>query len=128
MTATQNTPGGFIYTRSEHNAKGQLTKQYQDTGSNTAATAPTLYEYDSLGNVTKQTLALSDPPPTKVNCPVVEIADSVESTETGVFCITINTRYNAEDNPLVSMHKSLISYLSNAVKRKNLTIDERTCG
>ena len=69
MTATQNTPGGFIYTRSEHNAKGQLTKQYQDTGSNTAATAPTLYEYDSLGNVTKQTLALSDPPPPRSIAP-----------------------------------------------------------
>ena len=67
-------------------------------------------------------------PPTKFNCPVVEIAYSVESTETGVFCITINTRYNAEGNPLGSMHKSLISYLSNAVESKNITIDERTCG
>ena len=84
-----------------------------------------LYEYDSFGNVVKQTLALADTP-TKDNSPVVEMSYSVESTETGVFCITINTRYNAEDNPLVSMHKSLISYLSNAVERKNITIDERT--
>ena len=38
VTATPNTLGGFIYTRSEYNAKGQLTKQYQDTGSNTATT------------------------------------------------------------------------------------------
>ena len=59
VTATPNTLGGFIYTRSEYNAKGQLTKQYQDTGSNTATTAPTLYEYDAFGNMVKQTLALS---------------------------------------------------------------------
>ncbi len=59
VTATPNTLGGFIYTRSEYNAKGQLTKQYQDTGSGTESTAPTLYEYDAFGNMVKQTLALS---------------------------------------------------------------------
>ncbi|MBR3695083.1 MAG: hypothetical protein IKL98_02450 [Akkermansia sp.] len=49
-------------TRAEFNAKGQLTKQYQDTGWNTEETAATLYEYDSFGNVSKQTLALSSTP------------------------------------------------------------------
>ena len=128
ITVTQPaTNNRFIYTRSEYNAKGQLTKQYQDTGWNTAKTAPTLYEYDSFGNVVKQTTALSDTP-TKDNSPVVELTYSVESTDEGVFSVTTNTRYNAEGNPLVSMHKSLISYLSNAVESKNITIDERTCG
>ena len=42
--AQPNTLGGFIYTRSEYNAKGQLVKQYQDTGWNTDKTAPTLFE------------------------------------------------------------------------------------
>ena len=124
VTATPNTLGGFIYTRSEYNAKGQLTKQYQDTGSNTATTAPTLYEYDAFGNMVKQTLALSATP-TKDNSPVVEMSYSVESTTEGVFSITANTRYNAEGNPLVSVQKSLISHLSYAVESKNLTIDER---
>ena len=124
VTATPNTLGGFIYTRSEYNAKGQLTKQYQDTGSNTATTAPTLYEYDAFGNMVKQTLALADTP-TKDNSPVVEMSYSVESTNEGVFSVTTNTRYNAEGNPLVSVQKSLISHLSNAVESKNLTIDER---
>ncbi len=50
---------------------------------------------------------------------------SVESTDEGVFSITTNTRYNAEGNPLVSMQKSLISHLSDAIESKNLTIDER---
>ena len=124
VTATPNTLGGFIYTRSEYNAKGQLTKQYQDTGSDTEPTAPTLYEYDSFGNMVKQTLALTDTP-TPQNSPITELSYSVESTDEGVFSVTTNTRYNAEGNPLVSMHKSLISHLSNAVESKNLTIDER---
>ncbi len=124
VTAAPNTLGGFIYTRSEYNAKGQLTKQYQDTGSNTATTAPTLYEYDAFGNVVKQTLALSATP-TKDNSPVVEMAYSVESTDEGVFSVTTNTRYNAEGDPLVSVQQSLISNLSTTVENKNLTIDER---
>ena len=40
VQASPNTLGGFIYTRSEYNAKGQLVKQYQDTGSDTEPTAP----------------------------------------------------------------------------------------
>jgi len=124
VTATPNTLSGFIYTRSEYNAKGQLTKQYQDTGSNTATTAPTLYEYDSFGNITKQTLALSATP-TKDNPPLVEIAYSVESTDEGVFSVTTNTRYNAESEPLTTVQKSLISSFSDTLESKNLTIDER---
>ena len=124
VTATPNTLGGFIYTRSEYNAKGQLTKQYQDTGSNTATTAPTLYEYDAFGNMVKQTLALSATP-TKDNSPVVEMSYSVESTDEGVFSVTTNTRYNAEGKPLVSVQKLLISNLSDTIESKNLTIDER---
>ena len=124
VTATPNTLGGFICTRSEYNAKGQLTMQYQDTGSVSESTAPTLYEYDAFGNVVKQTLALVATP-TKDNSPVVEMVYSVESTDEGVFSLTTNTRYNAEGNPLVSVQKSLISHLSNAVESKNLTIDER---
>ena len=77
--------------------------------------------------MTKQALALSATP-TKDNSPVVEMSYSVESTDEGVFSVTTNTRYNAEGNPLVSVQKLLASHLSNAVKRKNLTIDERTCG
>ncbi|MBQ3240445.1 MAG: hypothetical protein IJB00_04585 [Akkermansia sp.] len=105
------------YTRSEYNAKGQLTKQYQDTGSGTESTAPTLYEHDAFGNMVKQTLALAATP-TKDNSHVVEMSYSVESTDEGVFSITTNTRYNAEGNPLVSMQKSLISNMSDAIESK----------
>ena len=115
---------GFIYTRSEFNAKGQLTKQYQDTGWNTEKTAATLYEYDSFGNVTKQTLALSSTP-TKDNSPVVEMAYSVESAEDGVYSVTTQTRYNAAGEPLTSASKQLISQLSASLEQKTITVNER---
>ena len=50
VDARPNSLNGFIYTRSEFNAKGQVVKSYQDTGWNTEKTAATLFEYDALGN------------------------------------------------------------------------------
>jgi len=116
---------GFIYARSEYNAKGQVTKQYQDTGSNTTPTAATLYEYDSFGNVTKQTLALSDTP-TVENSPIVETAYSVESLDDGVFQVSAQTRYNAEGEPLANTQKQLISELSATLENKVIVISEKS--
>ncbi|MBR3858395.1 MAG: RHS repeat-associated core domain-containing protein, partial [Bacteroidaceae bacterium] len=124
VQAQPNTIGGFIYTRSEYNAKGQLVKQYQDTGWNTAKTAATLYEYDSFGNQVKQTLALSSTP-TKDNSPVSEVAYSVESTEDGVYSVTTQTRYNAEGTALNSTQKRLISKLSATLASRSISIDVR---
>ena len=124
VQAQPNTIGGFIYTRSEYNAKGQLVKQYQDTGWNTEKTAPTLYEYDSFGNQVKQTLALSNTP-TKDNSPVSEVAYSVESAEDGVYSVTTQTRYNAEGTALNSTQKQLISQLSTTLASKSISIDMR---
>ena len=115
---------GFIYTRSEYNDKGQLVKQYQDTGWNTAKTAATLYEYDSFGNVSMQTLALADSP-TKDNSPVAEMAHSVEAAEDGVFSVTTQTRYNAAGEPLSTVQKQLISQLSATLASKGISTDER---
>ncbi len=115
---------GFIYTRSEYNARGQLVKQYQDTGWNTAKTAATLFEYDCFGNVSKQTLALADSP-TKDNSPVVEIAHSVESAEDGIYSVTSQTRYNAAGEALNFTQKKLISQLSSTLASKNIAVDER---
>ncbi|MBR5895251.1 MAG: hypothetical protein IKZ13_06900 [Akkermansia sp.] len=115
---------GFIYTRSEYNDKGQLVKQYQDTGWNTSKTAATLYEYDRFGNVSKQTLALADAP-TKDNSPVVEMAYSVEYAEDGVFSVTTQTRYNTAGEPLSAVQKQLISQLSTTLASKSVSTDER---
>ncbi len=115
---------GFIYTRCEFNAKGQLVKQYQDTGWNTDKTAPMLYEYDSFGNQVKQTLALADAP-TRENSPVVEMVHSVEAAEDGVYSVTTQTRYNAEGTALNSTQKKLISQLSATLASKSISIDVR---
>ena len=64
------TTGAMLSTMSEYNARGQLVRQYQQTQEPAAdegeeapepiSMAPTLYEYDSFGNLTKQTLALEE--------------------------------------------------------------------
>ena len=106
VEARPNTLNGFIYTRSEFNAKGQVIKTYQDTGWNTEKTAATLYEYDTFGNQVKQTLALSDTP-TKYNSPMVELVHSVELAADGVYSVTTQTRYNADGAALNTTHSSL---------------------
>ena len=124
VQAEPNTLGGFIYTRSEYNVKGQMVKQYQDTGWNTTPTAPTLYEYDTFGNVVKQTLALTDTP-TKENSPMVEISYAVESLEDDVYSTIIRTRHNVAGNALTSEQKQMISSLSFSNESKSFSINER---
>ena len=124
VQAQPNTLGGFIYTHSEYNAKGQLVKQYQNTGVDSENTAPTLFEYDSFGNQEKQTLALADTP-TKDNSPVDEMIYSVESAEDGVYSVTTQTRYNAAGEPLSATQKQLISHLSETLASKSISTDVR---
>ena len=124
VEARPNTLNGFVYTRSEFNAKGQVVKNYQDTGWNTEKTAATLYEYDSFGNQVKQTLALSDTP-TKDNSPVVELVHSVESADDGVYRVITQTRYNAEGAALNTTQKQLLSQLSSTLASKSISTDVR---
>ena len=112
MNSTRNTDGsvahvsGFIYTRSEYNAKGQLTEQYQDAVWNTTPTAATLFEYDTMGNVSKKTLALAEAPD-ESNSPTEVYAYGAESLEDGIY--SVRTRFNAAGAPLVSLQKQMIS-------------------
>ena len=124
VQAQPNTQGGFICTRSEYNARGQLVKSWSDTGENTEASAPTLYEYDALGNIIRETLALAEEP-TVENSPVTEYAYGAESTEEGIFSITTTTRYNAAGQPLTSTQKQLISQLSPTLESKVISVNER---
>ena len=124
VEARPNTLNGFIYTRSEFNEKGQMVKQYKDTGWNTEKTAASLYEFDSFGNQVKQTLALSDTP-TKDNSPVVELIHSVESAADGVYRATTRTHYNSEGSALNTTQKLLISQFSPTIENKSISISER---
>lgn len=117
---------GFLYDRSEYNEKGRLIRTQRDSGRYESAVfmAPTLYEYDSFGNVTKQTLALvEDSGP--INSPVQKSSYSVENTDEGVFQVTVMTRYNAQGAPLTSIRKQLISVMSSVLVSKSVSINER---
>ena len=114
----------YIYTRSEYNSKGQIIKQYQDTGWNTTPTAPTVFEYDLFGNLSKKILKLADEVDT-TNSPILEISIGVESDEDGVFERITQTRNAANGNLLTHTEKNLISSLSETVENIQKTIDER---
>ena len=124
VQAQANTLGGFICTRSEFNAAGQLVKQYRDTGVETDAMAPTLYEYGAMGHLLRETLALAEEPDAG-NSPVTEYAYGAESTEEGVLSLTTTTRYNAAGQPLTSTQKQLISQLSPTLESKVISVSER---
>ena len=124
VQAQPNTQGGFICSRSEYNAKGQLVKSWADTGLDTTPTAATLYEYDSMGNVVKQTLALTDAPAVS-DSPMTETTHGVESLTDGVYSITTTTRYNAAGQSLTSVQKQLISQLSPTLESKSVFVSER---
>ena len=108
--------GGFICTRSEYNARGQLVKSFADT----APTAATLYEYDAMNTLVKQTLALSDTP-TVSDSPMTETTQGVESLADGVYSITTTTRYNAAGQPITTVQKQLISQLSSTLESKSIS-------
>ena len=99
-------------------------KTWSDTGLNAEPTAATLYEYDSMGNVVKQTLALAENP-TPENAPITETAYGTEALEDSVYSLTTTTRYNAAAQPLTSVQKQLISQLSPAIESKSVFISER---
>ena len=124
VQAQPNTLGGFIYTRSEFNDKGQLVKQYQDTGWNTVKTAETLNEYDSFGNQISQILALTETP-SKDNSPVMEMGYDIESVNDEVYAVITHTRYNADGLAIPTIQKELISELSETLASKNIIVDER---
>ena len=116
VDAVPNTLNGFIYTRYEYNAKGQMVKQYQDIGWNTPPTAPTLCEYEAFGNMVKQTTALSNAP-TKDNSPMIELSYAVESLEDGVYSVLTKTSYSSVGTLVTRTQKQLISQLSSLVDK-----------
>ena len=124
VEANPNTLNGFIYTRSEFNAKGQKVKQYQDTGWNTTATTVTLHEYDDFGNRVKNVHALADTP-TKDNSPVFELETSCISLEDGIYQELKQIRYNSQGETLYSIQRNLISSLSHSLVMKRINVDER---
>ena len=128
QSVVQVTPAtaGFLYDRSEYDEQGRLIRTWRDAGTQegAAAMAPTLYEYDAFGNMTRETLALAEQPAPD-NSPIREYAFSVENAEDGVYLVTTQIRYNAQGEPLTSARKELISELSGVLETKTVIVDER---
>ena len=124
VQAQPNTLGGFICTYSEFNALGQLVKTWSDAGADSTPSAPTLYEYDAMNNMVKQTLALSDAPAVS-DSPMTETTLGAVSLADGVYSVTTTTRYNAAGQPLTGVQKQLISQLSPTLESKSVFVSER---
>ncbi len=129
VVETTAVPGGFNYDRSTYNAKGQLTRRQRDIGggSSTQSMAPTLYEYDAFGNMTKQTLLLDDTATDDVTKNRIEQqAFSVEAAEDGIYAVTSITRYAAGGTAITTVQKQMLSKLSAILENKTLSINERS--
>ena len=126
VVVAQASTTGYIYTRSEYNAKGQLIKQYRDSGTAASAMAATVYEYDSMGNRSKETLVLDESAPTDATKNRIRTsALSCEQQEDGtIWQVMTQTRNNAAGVMKTGTQKSLLSE-SSLLESKTVTIDER---
>ena len=116
--ATVHTRNGSNYRHLTYNAKGQLVRDQLET------LAPILYEYDSFGNKTKETVALSDEP-TTLNSRVMEYTYTREQREEGVYGLVTTTEYAAEGTPIVRKEATLVSSLNPVLESKVVTTDAR---
>ena len=125
--AVPHTTGGFIYTRSTYNALGHLIKEQTDTGSDTSAMAPTLWEYDSFGNKSQETLLLAatEEEASTTNSRITEWSYGAEATDEGVFRLVTTHSHNAQGEELSETQKTLVSALSALLQSKVVTIDPR---
>lgn len=116
VTAHTMEDGNYRYLT--YNAKGQLVRDQLEI------LAPTLYEYDSFGNKTKETVALSDEP-TTLNSRVMEYAYTREQREDGVYELVTTTEYTAEGTPVVRKEATLVSSLNPVLESKVVTTNAR---
>ena len=123
-TGDPNTTGGVIYTRNTYDAKGRLTKTQVDAGNAATTMAPTLWEYDTFGNMTKETWKLADPA-TVSNSRITTWSYGAEQAEDGVYRTVTATRNNGQGTTYTETQKTLISSLSPTLESKTVSIDPR---
>ncbi|WP_290566651.1 RHS repeat-associated core domain-containing protein [Akkermansia sp.] len=115
-TTLENT---YLYTRSVYNALGQLTRRTE------GALAPVAYEYDSMGNLAKQTVVLNPASPADATKNRIQTFQTAwEEGEDGIYQTVATTRNNAAGNMLNSAVKQLVTE-SAVLQNKQITIDER---
>ena len=113
-----NTEGGWIVTDYVYNEKGQKTQEQ------TVGLAPILYDYDTMGNLIRETVKLDDSP-TKLNSRITEWAVSFEDGSDGVYLKETSTIYTPEGAPVRTSEISLISSTHATLAGKTVIRDTR---
>ncbi len=116
--ATPNAVGSSNYANSSYNAKGQLIRRQTD------ALAPLLYDYDAMGNLIRQTVALSDAP-TPADSRISEQTLAYEQRENGTYQTATRTDYNAEGQPVTTEEATLASSLDATLAAQTVSTDAR---
>ncbi|MEG0427750.1 MAG: RHS repeat-associated core domain-containing protein, partial [Akkermansia sp.] len=110
--------GDFKFERLTYNEKGWLTEKTID------GMAPTLYEYDAFGNVTKEMLKLAEEP-TLSNSRITTYSRSCERKEDGIYEIITANKNNGKGTIYQEKESELMSFLSPMLHEKNITSDSR---
>ena len=115
---TPNTQGRFIVTRNTYNGKRQLVR------SQTENLAPTLTDYNELGQAVKQTVLLDElrPNDTARNR-ISETSSCYRLREDGVYQVQTSTTYNADGLPLTQTMESMVSQLDPLLESKTIFTD-----
>ncbi len=147
-------PGGFTYTRNRYNAKGLLVQTQQDTGlapeedtttdaeedttetdeggteaeevtTPVHAMAPTLYSYDSFGNVMRETIALAEEPNISNSRLTLRAYSKLQEADGNIYSMVTTTHNNTLGGAYNSSEATLISELSDTVESKSILTDPR---
>lgn len=113
-----NTLGVCFFTRNVYNAKGQRVEQVTD------GMAPTLFEYDTFGNVTKETWKLAARPSLS-NSKITSLSYATEKREDGVYVVVTTTKNNGKATTYTERTAELISRLSAQLESKTIATDGR---
>lgn len=113
-----NTLGNCFFTHNTYNARGQMIQQVTD------GMAPTLYEYDSFGNVTKETWKLVTNPNLS-NSKITNFSYATEKRNDGIYGVVTTTKNNGKGTTYTERTAELISRLSSVVESKTVTTDGR---
>lgn len=99
-------------------------KRGKKTQEQTVGLAPILYDYDTMGNLIRETVKLDDSP-TKLNSRITEWAVSFEDGSDGVYLKETSTIYTPEGSPVRTSESSLISSIHASLAGKTVIRDTR---
>lgn len=110
--------GGLIHERYSFDTKNRLLRKGTD------GMAPMLYDYDSFGNVVKETWKLAEEP-APANSRITEYSYACERREDGIYRVKTVINYNSYGLPYSKSTSTLVSFLSPVVAEKIISSDTR---